>query len=405
MADQSSTNSLHVLINGAGTGGLLLAQGLKKRGISFEVFEQEESASQYRAREWGMSVQWALPMLPDLLPPELLGRLQETSVDPHYIFPKSGNSMPVYDGSSGELLKDIPLVEMIRVSRNKMRALCAEGINIQYSKEFRTLRTLEDDPVVTAHFTDNTTFTGALIVAADGANSDVRQAIFPSGQGASQQVPYGGVNMHVKYNDASIARFLRKSLSPIQAIGVHPKGYWLWLSVQEVPEPDKPEDWTFQLQWTWKMGPDTTSLAKLDLEKLRAEAEASFADPFKTAWTKIPSSTRVSANRISTWPPQAVPADLFQGKVALLGDAAHPMTFHRGQGMNHGIADAVKLANVLDSVHKGEKTLTEAVKEYEDEMIKRSGEEVKISKMNTEMMHDWEKFLGSPFMQRGGNKN
>lgn len=276
---------------------------------------------------------------------------------------------------------------------------------IQYSKEFRTLRTLDDEQTITAHFLDNTTSTGTLIVAADGANSDVRQTIFPTGEGASQQVPYGGVNMHVKYNDAGIALFLRKSLSPIQAIGVHPKGYWLWLSVQEVSESDKPEDWTFQLQWTWNQGAETASLAELDLEKLQAEAELSFAEPFKTAWTKIPPSTRVPANRISTWPPKLIPADVFKGKVAILGDAAHAMTFHRGQGMNHGIADAVKMVQVLESVHKGEKVLAEAVKEYEDEMIVRAGEEVKVSKMNTEMMHDWDKFKGSPFMQRGGDKN
>ncbi|KAK4495344.1 hypothetical protein PRZ48_013675 [Zasmidium cellare] len=349
MDKQSSSKSLHVLIIGA---------------------------AHYRSREWGMSIQWALPLLPELLPPGIMSRLQSASVDRHYVFPKSGNSMPVYDASSGELLK--------------------------YGKEFRTFRTLEGDPTVTAHFLYNTTYTGTLIVAADGANSDVRQAVFPSGQGASQQVSYGGVKMHVKYNNAEIALFLRKFLSPIQAIGVHPKGYWLWLSVQDVPEPDKPEDWTFQLQWTWKIGVETT---ELNLEKLKAEAESSFAEPFKTAWTKIPSDTRVPANRITTWPPRAIPADIFQGKVALLGDAAHPMTFHRGQGMNHGIADAVKLVQVLEKVNASETTLAEAMEEYENEMIRRAGEEVKISKMNTEMMHDWEKFLGSPFMQMGGNKN
>jgi len=52
-----------------------------------------------------MSVQWALPMLPDLLPGDLLARLQSTSVDPFYVFPEVGNYMPVYDASSGEHVK------------------------------------------------------------------------------------------------------------------------------------------------------------------------------------------------------------------------------------------------------------------------------------------------------------
>lgn len=100
-----------------------------------------------------MSIQWALPMLPSLLPQNLMDRLQEVSVDPHYVFPKSGNTMPVYDVSTGELLKvaqhgvklsrigfdveqDTPLVEMIRVSRRKMRALCAGGLGIRVQHTF-----------------------------------------------------------------------------------------------------------------------------------------------------------------------------------------------------------------------------------------------------------------------------
>jgi 2-polyprenyl-6-methoxyphenol hydroxylase-like FAD-dependent oxidoreductase len=33
----------HVLILGAGLGGLLLAQALTKQGISFEIYERDES--------------------------------------------------------------------------------------------------------------------------------------------------------------------------------------------------------------------------------------------------------------------------------------------------------------------------------------------------------------------------
>lgn len=52
-----------------------------------------------------MSIQWALRMLPDLLPEDLLARLQSTSVDPYYVFPEAGNSMSVFDASCGERVK------------------------------------------------------------------------------------------------------------------------------------------------------------------------------------------------------------------------------------------------------------------------------------------------------------
>ncbi|EME38964.1 hypothetical protein DOTSEDRAFT_66932 [Dothistroma septosporum NZE10] len=390
MNEATSKDRIHVLIIGAGVGGLLLAQGLKK------VWKQQ----------WGMSIQWALPLLADLLPEDVHSRLQSASVDPHYVFPDAGNAMPVYNAATGEHLKAIPLVKMLRVSRQKFRALLTEGIDVQYNKSFRSLRTPEDGPAVTAQFADGSSATGALIIGADGANFIVRDAVFAAGEGQAQHIPYGGWNMHVCYNDAETALAIRKALSPIVAIGVHPKGYWLWLSIQDVPDPDKPETWVFQLQWTRHLEDGSDDLSHIGLSQLKAEAAESFGEPFSTAWTKIPEGTALPANKISIWPPLAIPDDIFKGKVVLLGDAAHAMSFHRGQGLNHGIADAAKLVMSLAAVQKGQKASAElAVLEYETEMIKRAGEEVAISKMNTEMMHDWEKMQASPFMQRGGDKH
>ena len=256
-------------------------------------------------------------------------------------------------------------------------------------------------------FRDGTSATGTLLVGADGANSTVRSVLFPNAGGKAQQIPYGGVNMHLCYHDRQIASLIRESFTPIQSIGVHPKGYWLWLSIQDVSDPNKPEDWIFQLQWTWKTGADTAYFAGLELDKLKEEASAVFGEPYRTAWANIPEGTRMPANKISVWHPQPIPIpqEGYNGRVTLLGDAAHAMSFHRGQGMNHGIADACKLLEVLRGVKEGNRSQKEAVLDYETEMIKRAGEEVRISMMNTEMMHDWDRLKESPFMQRGGDKH
>jgi hypothetical protein len=52
-----------------------------------------------------MSLQWGLPILQDVLPDDLWKRVQTAAVDPHYMCPESGTSMPVYNGETGEKIK------------------------------------------------------------------------------------------------------------------------------------------------------------------------------------------------------------------------------------------------------------------------------------------------------------
>lgn len=79
------------------------------------------------------------------------------------------------------------------------------------------------------------------------------------------------------------------------------------------------------------------------------------------------------------------------------------MTFQRGQGLNHGIADAAHLTKLMAAVRDGTKSQEQAMQEYVEEMVPRAGEEVKISTMNTEMFHDWDKVQNSPFFKLGGH--
>ena len=105
-----------------------------QEGVSFAIFDSEVSASTYRPREWGMSVQWGLPMLKDCLPPELFDRVYTAANDPNFEPPDPGN-LPTWNGQTGELLKNVPLLHMYRVSRRRFRKLCSEGIDVQVISE------------------------------------------------------------------------------------------------------------------------------------------------------------------------------------------------------------------------------------------------------------------------------
>ncbi|KAF2457404.1 monooxygenase [Lineolata rhizophorae] len=397
--------AMHVLVVGAGITGLLIAQGLKKNGIACTVFESEPSATHYRSREWGMSVQWGLPLLADCLPADLFARVHEAANDPNFEPPDPG-VLPTLNGATGELLKNVPLLRMYRVSRRRFRTFCAQGIDVQYGKQFKDVSYSDDGVTVAVAFEDGTSATGTLLVGADGAQSLVRTSIFGPDEARAQPAPYSALNLHVCYGDTEKALFVRQC-HPIMTMGIHPDGYWLWISIQDVPDPTDPATWTFQLQTTWRRrdGEMPADVASLANQKARA---ATFGEPFRSANLWIPEGTKLYANSMSYWEPR--PWDTKGGRVLLAGDAAHPMTFQRGQGMNHGIADATSLVKKLTAAAKASETsaaaaaaAADAVAAYMAEMVDRAGDEVRTSWENTQMLHDWKRMAESPIMQRGGN--
>jgi hypothetical protein len=69
-------------------------------------------------------------LLEDILPKELWEKLYTVANDPYFPLPDHG-IMPTWNGATGELIKNIPLLKMMRVSRRKFRALAAEGIAVE----------------------------------------------------------------------------------------------------------------------------------------------------------------------------------------------------------------------------------------------------------------------------------
>lgn len=93
----------------------------------------------------------------------------------------------------------------------------------------------DDESTVTAVFQDGTKATGNMLIGADGVKSKVRESKFGE-EGQACSVPYSAVNLHVCYNDAEKAKFVRQG-HPIMTMGMHPNGYWLWISSKSFSYP------------------------------------------------------------------------------------------------------------------------------------------------------------------------
>lgn len=122
----------HILIIGAGITGLVLAQALKKNGIAFTVFERDAHVAA-RGRGWGLTIHWSLDTFLSLLPQYIVDKLPEVYVDPEASNKGENGNFLFFDLRSGETRWQVPPSKRIRVSRERLRALLLEGLDVQVS--------------------------------------------------------------------------------------------------------------------------------------------------------------------------------------------------------------------------------------------------------------------------------
>lgn len=126
----------HILIIGAGITGLTLAQSLKKAKVPFTIFERDPTPF-HRGSGWGLTIHWALDTFTSLLPQHLVARLPEVFVDPDASKRGDNGNFLFFDLRSGEARWKVPPNKRIRVSRERLRKLLMDGIDIQVHSKLR----------------------------------------------------------------------------------------------------------------------------------------------------------------------------------------------------------------------------------------------------------------------------
>jgi salicylate hydroxylase len=373
----------HILIIGGGIGGLTLAQGLKRAGVSAAVYERDRTLTDrlqgYRVH---ISPTGSLA-LHECLAPHLFEVFDRTCGAPTTAVRFFTEQMRLLLAFDGDLVASIdPVARHRSASRITLRQVLLAGLDsVHFGKTFRCYE--EHNGRITAYFEDGTSVEGDVLVAADGGGSRVRRQFLPD----AQRVETGVVGIAGKiFLDTArdrIARPLRDGIRLVAARG----GLGLFVALQEMTggpidgiggnEPafagsgNLFENTRSYVMWALSAKREKFGLAdpaQADATMLAAAARramAGWSHAFRDL-VGLADPTTISCLSIRT----SVPiAPWRTGRITLLGDAIHSMTPYRGIGANVANKDAARLKRALVAAHRGERGLVEAIRDYETGML------------------------------------
>jgi 2-polyprenyl-6-methoxyphenol hydroxylase-like FAD-dependent oxidoreductase len=353
-----------------------------------------------------MGLHWGAPVLQSLLPDALWDSIQSVQVDPH-VPTKELDTLKWLQGDSGETMAAFTFGPFYRLRRSKLRDLMAQDVEIRYDHRLTNITYAEDQSSVTAHFANGSSVTGRVLVGADGARSDTRSLLLGPEKAEITRLPYAATFVQQKFS-AEQATYLR-SFHPLFLASAHPASNFAFFGMHDASSPN-PADWTFFFYISWASSLEDQDVTKnwTPAQRLAQQQEMAkgFCDPWKSAYAWTPDDASVWYMGLTAWDPDAEGHkwDNHSGLVTLVGDACHPMTYQRGQGLNHSVTDAGKLRDALLGIEKGAER-GEAIRVFEEEMVKRGGTEVRDGMANTAMLHDWEKVKESPLFTKGMSKS
>src|SRR5919112_1565832 len=328
---------MRVLIVGAGIGGLSAAIALRGTGAEVAVFERTR-----RLTHAGQGL---------LVPPNAVKALRKIGLDEavdHVGVPGSSGELRSW---RGETLMRLPLAEVkqrtgeetVGIHRGDLQeALLSTLIGAAHGEVPRTGKELvefrQEGDRVLARFADTTTESGDLLVGADGLRSRVRAILHADGEPRyAGFTSWRGIAHGFPAKKLPVGRGF-ETWGPGGLFGCGHVGddsiYWFATRTTPKGKRDGPEGPKAQLLRTfdaWHEPIGELIAGTDDAHILRTDVYD--RDPLTGSWG--------------------------QGRVTLLGDAAHPMTPNLGQGASQAIEDAVVLARCLAPAVRGGRTSRE----------------------------------------------
>jgi 2-polyprenyl-6-methoxyphenol hydroxylase-like FAD-dependent oxidoreductase len=378
---------LHVVIIGGGIGGLALAQGLRKSGVSVAVYERDDSGTD-RVQGYRVHINpTGSAALHECLPPHLFDAFARTCGKPtkgiRFVTEHGKVLLAVDEMNTPEHFDAI--AQHRSVSRITLRQVLLSGLEgvVHFGKAFVRYEETPKGRIV-AHFEDGTTADGDVLVAADGGASRVRRQFLPQ----AERIDTGilGIAGKVFLDEQMRRRIAPEFLNGLTLVSGM-DGHCLFTALQEIAGVavdgfggksahagahfDNSRSylmWAFgarRERFDLSEKPEQAAGEPLRLAVLKAMASHGWDERFLSL-VRLANADTINAIAIRT----SVPVGPWQTqRVTLLGDAIHSMTPYRGIGANVALKDAMRLCAALTAASRGQRPVLEAIHDYEAGMI------------------------------------
>jgi salicylate hydroxylase len=312
--------TLNVIIVGGGIGGLFAAHALIAHGLKVRVYEQAPAIG-----EVGAGVFVTPNSMRQLarvgLGPEVERRGARVGRDSRYLRDDGTEIAPVQvtDSAGWNATFGVHRADLVDILA---AALPAGAVHTGH----RATGFDQDGDVARVTFANGAAASADVAVAADGIHSELRPFVFPPSRPVfSGSVAYRGLVAHARVAPWPTAAWQMWLGKARHFLAFPVRGGELINYVGFVPA-------DAEMKESWSAPGDPAVLRRefagwdARIERLLGEVQATFR------WALY------DREPLPTWT---------RGRLALLGDAAHPMLPHLGQGANQAIEDGMALATIL----------------------------------------------------------
>ena len=326
MADQKC-----ILIIGGGIAGPVLALFLKQSGFCVHIFEASDGPS-----EAGGALGLAPNGMNVLAAAGVAEQIRNASVTAHeWAFENQHGRLlacqsagdPTRYGQAGVMITRSALHRVL------VEQAEAQGISITYNKRLTAIDDKPGQPII-AHFDDGTRIEGDLIVGADGIRSQVRRAVMPE----APKPVYSGL-----LAPGGFSPCLDLNVTPRSNQRVHfifgQNGFFGYFNTIT---PEGPRT----LWWSTAVAPldskeEMTATSQSEIQQRLMALYGDWAAPVPQLIQSATEILNVAIHDVPSLPSWSA------GRTILIGDAAHAVAPHSGQGASMALEDAQYLAKLL----------------------------------------------------------